>query len=123
VATIELNPTINPLGQLNLHISSVTLGAVNVTAVAKLIGDKAYSNWLSSTGTEPNNIAARICRSLLNDEPFEPIFEIGDKTLRVSKMEVATKKITALLTPVPDQQTQVSATFHTPAEPRPASQH
>lgn len=102
VATIELNPTINQQGLLNLHINSVALGAVNITSVAKLIGDKAYLDWLSSTGMEPNNIAAQVCRSLLNDEPFEPVFEFGGKRLRVSRIDVSAEKITALLTPAPD---------------------
>lgn len=102
VLTIELNPTINQQGLLNLHINSAALGAVSVTSVAKLIGDKAYSDWLSSTGTEPNNIAAQVCRSLLNDEPFEPVFEFGGKRLRVSRIDVSSANITALLTPVPD---------------------
>jgi uncharacterized protein YpmS len=102
VLTIELNPTINQQGLLNLHVNSVTLGAVSVTSVAKLIGDKAYSDWMSSTGMEPDNIAAQICRSLLNDEPFEPVFEFGGKRLRVSRIDVSAEKITTLLTPAPD---------------------
>jgi uncharacterized protein YpmS len=102
VATIELNPIISQQGLLNLHINSVALGAVNITSVAKLIGDKAYLDWLSSTGTEPNNIAAQVCRSLLNDEPFEPVFEFGGSRLRVSKIDVSAAKITVLLTPAPD---------------------
>jgi hypothetical protein len=84
---------------MNLHINTVTLGAVNITAVARLIGDKAYLSWMSSTGTDPNSIVARVCRLLLNNEPFEPAFEIGDESWRISKMEVAANKITVLLTP------------------------
>jgi len=99
VLAIELNPTITPQGLMNLHINTVTLGAVNITAVARLIGDKAYLSWMSSTGTDPNSIVARVCRSLLNNEPFEPAFEIGDESWRISKMEVAANKITVLLTP------------------------
>jgi uncharacterized protein YpmS len=101
--TIELNPTINERGLLNLHINSVKLGAVNITAVARLIGNKAYSNWLTTTGTEPNNFAAQVCRSLLRDDPFEPVFEIRGKTLLLSRINVKTKSITAQLSPVPDQ--------------------
>jgi hypothetical protein len=100
--TIELAPTINEGGLLNLHTSGITLGAVNITPVAKSIGEKAYSSWMSSTGIEPNNIAAQVCRSLLRDEPFEPVFKVGGRTLRVSKVDVASEKMTVLLTPVSD---------------------
>jgi hypothetical protein len=101
--TIELKPAIDEQGLLNLHINSVKLGAVNVTAVARLIGDSVYSNWTTTTGTEPNNIAALICRSLLRDEPFEPVFETGGRQLRLSKISVETNRITALLNPTHDQ--------------------
>jgi hypothetical protein len=101
--TIELNPTINERGLLNLHINNIKLGAVSITAVAKLIGDSVYSNWMTATGTEPNNVAAQICRSLLRDEPFEPVFEIRGKTLRLSRINVKAKSIVTQLSPVPDQ--------------------
>ena len=101
--TIELKPTINERGLLNLHINNIKLGAVSITAIAKLIGDRVYSNWLTATGTEPNNIAAQICRSLLRDEPVEPVFEIRGKTVRLSRINVKAKSITAKLSPVPDQ--------------------
>ncbi len=101
--TIELNPTINERGLLNLHVNNIKLGMVNITAVARLIGDRAYSNWLTSTGTEPNNLAAQICRSLLRDEPFDPVFEIRSKTVRLSRIDVETKGIAALLSPAPDE--------------------
>jgi len=119
VLTIEVNPVINQQGLLNLYINNITLGAVDITTVGTLIGDNAYSSWMSSTGTEPNNIAARICRSLLHDEPFKPTFEIDGKRLYVSQIEIMTKKIIVLLTPVPDQPAQNPAASQTPAEPRP----
>jgi hypothetical protein len=109
VVTIELNPVINQQGQLTLHICRVTLGAVNITTMAKLIGDKAYTDFLSSTGMEQDNIAAQICRSLLKDEPFEPVFELAGKNLRVSKLDISAEKITALLTPAPVSPPKLSA--------------
>ncbi|MFH1370424.1 MAG: hypothetical protein ABII09_03960 [Planctomycetota bacterium] len=102
--TVELKPTIYERGLLNLHIDSIKLGAVSITPVARLISDKAYSNWLTTTGTEPNNLAAQVCRSLLRDEPFEPVFKTGGKQLRISKIDIETKGITAQLSPVPNKQ-------------------
>jgi len=100
IAVVELVPAINQNGLLNLHINSIKLGAVNITAIAASIGKKAYSNWLSSTGTDPDNSIAQICRSLLNDEPFDPVFEIGGRTVRLSKIRIAEKTMTVLLTPL-----------------------
>ena len=104
-ASIELNPSIDRQGLMTLHVNRISLGAVNITPLAMLIGGKAYANWLTSTGIDPDDIAPRICRSLLNDEPFEPTFEISDGTLRISSINLADKKITVRLIPVPESQT------------------
>jgi uncharacterized protein YpmS len=111
--TIELNPFINQQGLLNLCVNRVLLGSIEITPIARLIGDKAYTSWMSSTGTEPNNIAAQVCRSLLRDEPFEPVFTVQDRPLRLSKIDVLTKKIVALATPEPSRPGRISRTSQT----------
>ena len=37
-----------------------------------------------------------------DDEPFDPVFKVGDKSLRICKIKLEKKKITALLLPLPD---------------------
>jgi uncharacterized protein YpmS len=102
VLTIRITPAIDYFGQLNIHVDSISLGAAGITTIAKLMGNKAFADWLAFTGTEPNNIAAQVCRSLLNDESFEPVFKVGDKSLRICKIKLEKKKITALLLPLSD---------------------
>ncbi len=110
VLTIRITPAIDYFGQLNIHVDSVSLGAAGVTTLVKSAGNKAFADWLSFTGTEPNNIAAQACRSLLNDESFEPVFKIGDKSVRICKIKLETKKITALLLPLSDTPRPASKT-------------
>lgn len=98
--TIELNPFIGKQGLMNLCVNRILLGKVNITSIARSIGDKAYDDWMASTGTEPNNIVSQVCLSLLRDEPFDPVFRIYDRTMRVSKIDVARGKIVVLLTVV-----------------------
>jgi hypothetical protein len=102
VLTIRITPAINYFGQLNIHVDSVSLGAAGVTTLVKSISNKAFADWLAFTGTEPNNIAAQACRSLLSDEPFEPVFKVSDKSLRICKIKLEKKKMTALLLPLSD---------------------
>jgi len=40
--------------------------------------------------------------SLLNGEPFEPVFKIEDKKVRLEKMTIKQKKLTIRLIPVFD---------------------
>ena len=110
VLTIRITPAINLFGQLNIHVDSVSLGAAGITTLTKSMGNKAFTDWLAFTGTEPNNIAAQVCRSLLNDEPFEPVFKVGDKSLRICKIKLEKKKITALLLPLSDAPRPLSKT-------------
>jgi len=106
VITAELNPIIDQHGLLNIHVNRVALGAIKITGLAKWIAASAYSNWLSSTGTDPNNLAARVCQSLLNDEPFEPVFEVSGKRLQVEQMQLAREMVKLRLIPVSDQSHQ-----------------
>jgi len=110
VLTIRITPAIDYFGQLNIRVDSVSLGAAGVATLAKSMGNKAFTDWLVFTGTEPNNIAAQVCRSLLNNEPFEPVFKVGDKSLRICKIKLEKKKITALLLPIPDAPRPLSNT-------------
>jgi hypothetical protein len=96
--TVELNPFINKQGLMNLCVNRILLGKVNITSIARSIGNKAYADWMATTGTEPNNIASQICLSLLKDEPFDPVFKIYGRTMRVSKIDVMRGNIVVLLT-------------------------
>jgi hypothetical protein len=108
--TIELNPFINKEGLMNLCVNRIRLGMVDITSIARSISGKAYQSWMETTGTEPNNIAAEICRSLLSDEPFEPVFKMGGRMLRISKIDVMGGKIVAQLNVVSEQPGRASQT-------------
>lgn len=102
ILTVRIIPEINSFGKLNIHIDSVSLGAAGITTLAKSTGSKTFADWLSFTGADTDDIVAQVCKSLLNDEPFEPIFKVGDKSLRICKIKLDTKKITVLLLPLSD---------------------
>jgi hypothetical protein len=101
--TVELNPFINKDGLVNLCVNRILLGKVNITSIARSIGNKAYDDWMARTGTEPNNISSQICLSLLKDEPFDPVFKIYGRTLRVSKINAMRGRIIVFLTVVNEQ--------------------
>jgi uncharacterized protein YpmS len=110
ILTISITPAINSSGRLNLHIDDVSLGEAGITTLTKSIGKKAFTDWLSLTAAEPNDIVAQVCRSLLYDEPFDPVFKLDDKSLRISKIKLEKKKITVLLLPLSGTQRPGSKT-------------
>ena len=106
--SIDLQPSIDSNHLLNLHVTSVSLGAVNITPIALSIANKALTNWLESTGSDSNDIVAEVGMSLLNERPFEPIFEINGSSLKIVNITLAYKQMTVQLAPVPEQSPKVS---------------
>ena len=76
VVTAKVNPKINRKGQMILKLDKVIVGAVNMTAVAKIIAGQAYQNIRHS---EKYALTAQILASIIKNQPFEPVFEIDNK--------------------------------------------
>ncbi|MCJ7728815.1 MAG: hypothetical protein MUO27_02900 [Sedimentisphaerales bacterium] len=108
VITIELNPLLDEHGLLNLRVSKVKAGAMNITPVIKAIAGGMYADRLTAVKVDPCDLGARIAASLFNDEPFDPVFEIKDvldseeKKVRVEKITLTPEKLTVRLVPVAD---------------------
>lgn len=99
IVTIVAKPTLNQDGLLNLRISKVKVGAMPLTFPAKIIARRMYLKRLASIDVDVNDINAQIAASLLNNESFEPVFDVEDKKVRVEEITVKPEKITIRLTP------------------------
>ncbi len=99
VVTIELEPKINEEGLLNLQLAKLKVGAMNITPLAKIIAKKMYMQRISGIEIDSNGIQAKIAASLLTDEPFEPVFIIDDKKVRIEKITIENEKLSAHLVP------------------------
>jgi uncharacterized protein YpmS len=101
IITIELNATINEKGLINTNVSKVKIGALNITPLAKMTAKKMYSERLAAIGDiDIYSWQTKIAASLLNDEAFDPVFEVEGKKVRIEKIILETEKITAYLVPV-----------------------
>lgn len=106
VITTELNPSLDDRGLLNLNVTKVKAGAVNITLPIKAIAGRMYADRLAAVDIDPNDLTAQIAASLFNEEPFDPVFEIKDmfdgeeRKVRVEKITLAPEKLTVRLTPV-----------------------
>ena len=89
IIAIELEPKINEKGLLNLQVTKVKVGAMNITPLAKMMAKKMYTQRLAAVPTDTKAIQTQIVASLLNDEPFEPIFIIDDRKVRITKITIA----------------------------------
>jgi len=93
IVTVAGKADIDEAGLMNLKVTKFKVGALNVTLPARLIAKRNYSQALSNPSIDREDIRTKIVSSLLNDEPFEPVFVIEDKKVRISKVQVLEKKI------------------------------
>jgi hypothetical protein len=94
-----LKPSIDEHGLSNLQVAEVKVGAMNITPLAKMMARKMYAERLATMSVDTRALYARITASLLNDEPFDPVFEVDDRKVRVEDITVHREKLTARLVP------------------------
>ena len=99
VITIELEPKIDDLKMLNLHVTKVKIGAVNVTPLAKMMSKKMYAERLGGAAIDTEALQTKIVGSLLNEEAFDPVFRVEDNKVRIEKITVNKEKLVARLVP------------------------
>jgi hypothetical protein len=99
VITIELGPKVDENRLLNLQATKVKVGAMNITPLAKMIAKKMYAERLDTAPVDTEDWRTKIAASLLNDEPFDPIFDVEDKKVRVDRITVANEKLILHLIP------------------------
>jgi len=100
IVTVELRPVFDAKGLLNLNVEQVKIGAMNITPVARIVARKMYTQQLDKTEVDTENILAKIAASLLNGEPFEPVFKVEKKKVRIEKIKITQGKLTARLIPL-----------------------
>jgi len=101
VVTVVGEPAIDENGFLNLRVTKLKIGAMNVTPIARVIAKRMYAQRLAAADIDTEDLGAKIVASLLNNEPFEPAFEIEGKRVRMEKMIIEQKKLTIHLVPAP----------------------
>ena len=105
VVTIVVEPRLNEEGLLNLHVAKLKIGAMNITPLARMIAKRMYAQRLATVPIDTEDLGAKIAGSLLNDEPFEPVFDIADifesenKKLRIEKITIMQEKLILRLVP------------------------
>jgi hypothetical protein len=100
VVTVELTPQIDEQGRLALALEKFKVGAMNVTPLAKMMGRKMYREQLDTGSVDLDNLGTKIIAALLNEEPFDPIMEVDDKSVRLKSFDIAQGKLTARFAPV-----------------------
>jgi uncharacterized protein YpmS len=102
VITITAYPKIDADGLLNLNVDSVKIGAVDITPLAAVLAKKVCRAWFENKDKDKDYLWNKIAVSIVNGRPFEPVFKVEDKKVRVKKISLEQKKLTICFVPVPD---------------------
>ena len=91
---------------MNLNLTKVKIGAVNITPIARIIAKAAYRKRLETRPMDKDDIRAKIWPSLLYNKPFDPVFRVKDvyqkkRNVRLKKLTIEPQKLTLRLSPLP----------------------
>ncbi len=99
VVTIVLEPKIDEQKLLNLQVAKVKIGAMNITPLARIMAKRMYAQRLTTTPIDTEALQTKIAGSLLNGEPFEPVFKVDNRKVRIERISIHQEKLTARLVP------------------------
>jgi len=99
VITIKIDPEIDAQGMLSFEVSKVKVGAMNVTPLAKMTAKRMYAQRIAGLAIDTEAFQTKIVQSLLNGAPFEPVFKVDGRKLRVESIAVQKQRIVARLAP------------------------
>jgi len=107
VEGIDLVVTIHGLlemledGQLSVRIQTVKIGAMNVTLLAKYLAKNMYKKKFGMMHVEATDPRALIAAALLEDKPFDPLFEVNDKGVRLIQASMEPHLVRLAFDPIP----------------------
>jgi hypothetical protein len=102
VGTVVAEPGLDTEGLLNLQVVSVKIGAVDITPLARVLARRICQQQFAAAGIGAEDAQAQVAASLLDGKPFNPVFKIEDKKVRVEKITIEQKKLTIRFVPVFD---------------------
>jgi uncharacterized protein YpmS len=102
VVTVIAEPNIDAAGLLNLQVVKVKIGAVDITLLAGVLAKRICQQRFDDKDVDTKDLWNKMIVSLVNGEPFEPVFKVEDKRVRVEKITIEQKKLTIRLIPVFD---------------------
>jgi hypothetical protein len=99
IVTIVLQPRIDEQGLFSPQVAKVKIGAMNITPLAKMMAKRMYSERLATMPVDAEALRTKIAASLLNDEPFEPVFKVDNRKVRIERITVHNEELMARLIP------------------------
>ncbi len=101
VLTIIMSPKIDADGLLSMNLGKAKAGVFDITTFAKQLSRKIITTYLGEV--EGNKWANNISAAMIENKPFDPVFEAYDRPVRLTGIEISKGQAALRLTPQVDQ--------------------
>ncbi len=100
VVTIAGRPSLMDDGRLRLQLRKVKIGAMSVTPMARIIARKMYRDQLNYMTVDSDDLRTKIAAALIDDQPFDPVFNIEGRMIRLTDLSLAQGKLILRFMPI-----------------------
>jgi hypothetical protein len=100
IVTIVIKPQYDEKGLLNLRVSRVRVGLMNVTLLARATAKRMYQQQMEFYVGGADDWRSQVLASVLNNEPFDPVFTVENKKLRIYKITLGSEQLLLHVEPV-----------------------
>lgn len=97
VLSILAFPTLDANQQIGMNIQSVRLGMVPVTTLVSKLSQKALDD--NRDGFKEDPEVEQIVQAIIRNEPFDPVFRIPDRRVRITGFTLENNVLTLTLLP------------------------
>jgi len=106
VITAKIHPRLDEQGLLHLNVESMKVGVMNLTIVAKIIGQKMYQHRMSMADIYTTDLRSRIAGALFDKRPFLPVLKIARRKVQIDEINIESARLTVGFNPVNEPNVQ-----------------
>jgi hypothetical protein len=105
IITLEVALSFDANGLLSVNMDKVKIGAMNVTIPARIIGRQIYGERFNNGIIDPNDIRTLLSASFFDGQPFDPVFDIDGKKVRLTGISTTPGQLNLRFTPLSNTST------------------
>jgi hypothetical protein len=100
VITARVSPLLDEQGLLYLKVDTMKVGAMNLTPIARIMGQKMYEHHMAMADINTRDLRARIAAALFAKTPFRPVLQIGRRKVQIERIDIENSRLTVGFSPV-----------------------
>jgi hypothetical protein len=92
IVTVMMEPKLDENGFLNINVTLLKVGAVNITPLAGIIAGRMYKEHKPDF-IPPEDWRGKIAGSIFENTPFEPVFRVKGRWVRVEQFQIENQRL------------------------------